>query len=218
MASTVSDTKPRPVKRKRSPDGLTVEKSARLFAARAAWMPAHWRRSGGPCWLVTGDSGNHHTDLLACTCLRRQFMPTGPEQACSHIRAVRRWYAEARAGLIPRHPRGPHVALTDADWDAFTAQDLVLAEIADSLLVQYELRSRMSVAQRDRHDGRPSWMEPGDRWDGAEITAETPPPARHPDDLANQLAREEAETRRLRRRALVAPDADPESAPPDEGP
>lgn len=180
---------------------MPPDRALQIFADRARWTAGHRRdrgHEGEAFWVVPGTDSSHGTDLLNCTCERRQFMKHGPDTACNHMTAVRLWFTRARVGAIDRHPKGPDHRLPDVDWDHFLAQDLVLASIADSLLVQYDIHgaSRMPPAV----DGRPVWLAPGDRW--GDVTV--------PDALEPPPDRDDALAARQRRLALVDDDATPD--------
>jgi hypothetical protein len=195
MVETVSRTTKPTVKRRDR--AVLPDRALQIFADRARWTAGHRRdrgHEGEAFWVVPGTDSSHGTDLLNCTCERRQFMKHGPDTACNHMTAVRLWFTRARIGEIAMHPKGPDQQLPAVDWDHFLAQDLVLASIADSLLVQYDARSRPT------QDGRPVWLAPGDRW--GDVTV--------PDALEPPPDRDDALAARQRRLALVDDDATPD--------
>jgi hypothetical protein len=199
MAAEVSRTAKPTVKRRAR--AVPVDRALQIFADRARWTAGHRRdrgHEGEAFWVVPGTDSSHGTDLLNCTCERRQFMKHGPDTACNHMLAVRLWFTRARTREIARHPKGPDHQLPIADWDHFLAQDLILADVADSLLRVYGLAS--PARNWPDPDGRPVWLAPGDRWGDVAI----------PDALEPPPDRDDALAARQRRLALVDDDATPD--------
>jgi hypothetical protein len=206
QATTVSSSGGSGVKanRRRWPTD-TRSKPRRLLSYRQSWVRGQRRDTGAPFWIVPGDSGSHYTDLLACSCERWQFLRRSPEQACTHIMAVRLWYAAFRDHKLTDDPGEPHRKLRPGDREHFEAQDLVLSAIADSLLAQFEIGTSQPL----------EWDTPG--------TTSLAMFASSMDDdgLRQQLAHDNATYARTRHLAIVDDDGTTPRAvlnPPDERP
>jgi hypothetical protein len=153
MLATVSPIAPQPVKRGGSARARRTDRGARaqtLYADRRRWMRSHRKPDGRPYLTVPGTTKPHAVDLLYCTCEYAQYMKSG--DACSHILAVRLWWADYRAGLVEQ-PSFPD----DDDWAFFERQWLALGR-----------RAAQRDHARNEADVEPDW----NAYDRAITTAE----------------------------------------------
>jgi hypothetical protein len=158
-------------------DPQTVKGRA-VFDAWHAWRYGLDRRSGRPFFLIDGSEPGDvwYADPNDCTCPDRRYR----RGVCKHMVAVRLWCAALLDGQIDSQ------VVTVSDRRQLFAglamtYDLDTAERADSLLEAYERQqaereeARVADAWPDPEpevdwpeaadDGRPVWLEPGDRWE-----------------------------------------------------
>jgi hypothetical protein len=202
MTSTVSTSDP-PRRKRAGPRHVDRRDEARkLFDRHASgedrWQFGHRKRDGKAFFGVPssqpprpGEPKLYHlADQNDCSCDdRRHKRELDREHACKHMLAVRIWYRAFRRGEVGVPGTGELSGRDRAELKADAEQVArVQGESAVDDWPEWDRdlareTGRSQVSPRTTRDGRPVWLQPGDRWGDQIIPDEhVPAPGREARD------------------------------------